>query len=93
MEKCVKISGRVQGVGFRFWAMRLAHRIGNISGYACNLSDGDVLVLMSGEEQNIAEMMAHLYNGPLFARVDNIVDVQEMIPYLPPIENGVFKRI
>jgi hypothetical protein len=38
-------------------------------------------------------MQAHLYRGPLFARVDKIEDTPEMKSLLPPIENGVFKRI
>ncbi len=93
MKKCYRISGRVQGVGFRFWATRLAHSIGNISGYACNLPDGDVVVFISGEKENIEQMLPYLYRGPLFARIDSVVESPEMIPLLPPIENGVFKRI
>lgn len=92
-ERCLKISGRVQGVGFRFWAARLAHTIGDISGYACNLADGGVLVLMSGEEAKLDEMQAYLYRGPLFARVDKVENAPELKAFLPPIENGVFKRI
>lgn len=93
MEKCLKISGRVQHVGFRFWVVRLANSIGNISGYACNMPDGDVLVLMSGQENDLNAMQAKLYQGPLFARVDKIEEVPELKSVLPPIENGVFKRI
>ena len=92
-ERCLKISGRVQGVGFRFWAVRLAYSIGNISGYACNLADGDVLILMSGTEEKLNEMQAHLYRGPLFARVDKVENADELKQSLPPIKNGVFKRI
>ena len=92
-ERCLKISGRVQGVGFRFWTVRLAHSIGNISGYACNLPDGDVLILMSGTDAELDAMQEHLYKGPLFARVDKIEEVPEMKLYFPPIKNGVFKRI
>ncbi|MBR1825852.1 MAG: acylphosphatase [Alphaproteobacteria bacterium] len=92
-EKCLKVSGRVQGVGFRFWAARLARSIGDISGYACNLPDGDVLVLLSGAADKIDEMHIKLYAGPLFARVDKIVETPELKLLLPPVENGVFKRI
>ena len=45
MLKCFLISGRVQGVGFRFWTLRRVSEIGGISGYVCNLPSGDVLVL------------------------------------------------
>lgn len=93
MEKCFKISGRVQGVGFRFWAVRLARSLGGVSGYACNLPDGDVLILASGEESVINSMLLYLYKGPLFARIDKIEETPELKSYLPPIEQGVFKRI
>lgn len=92
-ERCLKISGRVQGVGFRFWAVRLARSIGDISGYAYNFPDGDVVVLMSGTEEKLNTMQTYLYKGPLFARVDKVEETPELKVYLPPIENGVFKRI
>ena len=93
MEACIKISGRVQGVGFRFWAVRMAKSIGNISGYVCNLPQGEVLVFMRGEKEALDEMLLNLYRGPLFSRVDKIDFVPELKSYFPPIENGVFKRL
>ena len=93
MERCLKISGRVQGVGFRYWTVRLAYSIGDISGYACNLSDGDVLVLISGPENKLDEMQVQLYKGSLFSRVDTIIETPFLKSYFPPIENGVFKRL
>lgn len=93
MEKCVKICGRVQGVGFRFWAVRAARSVGGISGYICNLSDGDVLVLLSGKAAQVAKMLAFLHQGPLFARVDSVCEAPELKIYFPAVENGVFKRI
>ena len=92
-ERCLKISGRVQRVGFRFWVTRLAHSIGDISGYVCNLPDGDVLVLISGVADKIDKMHLKLYTGPLFARVDKIIETPELKNFFPPIENNVFKRI
>ena len=53
MLKCFLISGRVQGVGFRFWTLRRVSEIGGISGYVCNLSGGDVLVLTEGAEEKL----------------------------------------
>lgn len=93
MERCLKISGRVQGVGFRYWVVRMAYSIGGISGYVCNLPQGEVLALISGEENELNQMQICLYRGPLFARVDKIEETPELKSYFPPIENGVFKRL
>ena len=93
MEKCFKISGRVQGVGFRYWAVRKASDIGGLSGYICNMDNGDVLVYVSGSGESILRFRTLLGNGPLFARVDSVVEMPEMKSYFPPIEKGVFKRI
>lgn len=93
MLKCFLISGRVQGVGFRFWTLRRVSEIGGISGYACNLSSGDVLVLTEGAEDKLRQLEISLYKGPLFARVDSVKNSPELISYFPPVENGVFKRL
>ena len=59
MEKEVylKIKGRVQGIGFRWWAVKTAEEIGGISGWVHNAADGSVEILMSGEEDNIDRMI------------------------------------
>lgn len=93
MLKCFLISGRVQGVGFRFWTLRRVSEIGGISGYVCNLSSGDVLVLTEGAEDKLRQFEISLYKGPLFARVDSVKNLPELISYFPPVENGVFKRL
>jgi len=93
MEKCLKISGRVQGVGYRYWAVRQAHAIGGISGYICNLSDGDVMVYLNGEEDAVNKMQTLLYQGPLFARVYQIEECPLGKNYFPPLQDGVFKRL
>ena len=93
MLKCFLISGRVQGVGFRFWTLRRVSEIGGISGYVCNLPSGDVLVLASGAEDKLQQLEISLYKGPLFARVDSVKNSPELISYFPPVENCVFKRL
>lgn len=93
MLKCFLISGRVQGVGFRFWTLRRVSEIGGISGYVCNLSSGYVLVLTEGAEDKLRQLEISLYKGPLFARVDSVKNSPELISYFPPVENGVFKRL
>ena len=93
MLKCFLFSGRVQGVGFRFWTMHRVLDIGGISGYVCNLPSGDVLVLAEGAEDKLRQLEISLNKGPLFARVDSVKDSPEYISYFPPLENGVFKRL
>ena len=65
MEKCYKISGRVQGVGFRYWAIRAAKHIGDISGYICNFSDGDVVAYVAGTEEELNAFYMVLHKGAL----------------------------
>ena len=61
MLKCLHIyfSGRVQGVGFRFTASRLAKRYA-LSGWVMNLPDGRVELLIQGEKKNIDNFLADL---------------------------------
>ena len=93
MIKCFVISGRVQGVGFRYWAVRQARSVGGISGYIRNLENGDVAVYMSGDEAHLNQMQILLYKGPLFARVDSVRSAPEQCAFFPPIVDGVFQRL
>ena len=93
MQQCYLISGRVQGVGFRFWTLRRVAEIGEISGYVCNLPNGDVLVLASGKEDKVRQLEMSLHKGPIFARVDLVKFAPEMTSYFPQIIDGVFKRL
>mgnify|MGYP000176132345 FL=1 len=65
------VSGKVQGVYFRASSQQVAIDHG-LSGYARNLTDGDVEVLMCGEEHEIEKMLEWLAHGPPQAEVDNI---------------------
>jgi len=52
----VTVSGRVQGVGFRWWAGNLARVLG-VSGHAINLSDGRVELRAQGEPEAVHRMI------------------------------------
>lgn len=65
------ISGRVQGVYFRASSQQQAIEY-SLSGYARNLADGDVEVLLCGEQANIDKMLDWLAHGPEEAQVTNI---------------------
>ena len=56
-EVFIKIHGRVQGIGFRRWAVAEAEKIGGISGWVHNETDGTVEIMMRGEEDNIDKMI------------------------------------
>lgn len=93
-EVLLKIKGRVQGIGFRYWAVKKAREIGGISGWVHNEADGSVEILMRGEEVLVDRMIAACHEGPLLARVDRVEFVVGRISsFLPEIEEGVFRRV
>jgi len=65
------ISGRVQGVGFRWFTLRQAQALGLV-GWTRNLPDGRVEVVAKGRAESLAEMETALHRGPRMARVDNV---------------------
>lgn len=67
------IYGRVQGVGFRFYTTRQAQKL-MLSGSVKNLSDGSVLVIAVGIENQIAALRQWLKTGSPAARVDRIIE-------------------
>lgn len=64
-------SGRVQGVWFRGFVREQAQRFG-LQGWAKNLTDGRVEILLCGEADQIAEALKQLHIGPRLARVDEL---------------------
>ncbi len=67
----LKITGKVQGVGFRYFAYQKANEIG-INGWVKNSRDGGVLIIAQGDEIDINTFIDYLQIGPTRARVDNI---------------------
>jgi acylphosphatase len=65
------VSGRVQGVGFRYSALREARRLG-LRGTVANLPDGSVEVFAEGDPARLARLLAWLERGPPGARVDEV---------------------
>ena len=93
-EVYIKIEGRVQGIGYRRWAVSKAREIGGVSGWVRNEDDGSVEILMSGEDDKINSMINACYEGPLFARVDKISYMHKVHNcFLPTIKDGQFVRI
>jgi len=71
----VKIFGRVQGVGFRFFVYRNAKNLG-LKGWVRNLTDGTVEALFEGEDEKIKEILELCKKGPPLAKVKR-VEVRE----------------
>ena len=72
------ISGRVQGVGFRFFAEAAAAREG-LHGWVQNLPDGLVEVSAEGEAEAIERFERNIAHGPPGARVSD-VRIDELVP-------------
>jgi acylphosphatase len=68
------VSGKVQGVYFRHSARREAGRLG-IRGFARNLPDGSVEVLVHGASSAVEELRLWLHRGPAQARVDRVEEI------------------
>ncbi len=66
------VKGRVQGVGFRWFVHREAAEIG-LNGWVRNTDGGDVEIVASGSEQQLAELRTALQKGSRGSRVDSVV--------------------
>ena len=77
---CVKgfVSGRVQGVGFRYFVRRHADTQ-QLSGYAKNLTDGRVEFLLQGDKTAVQLVLELIHRGPSYASVTD-VEVKEVQP-------------
>jgi acylphosphatase len=69
------IRGRVQGVGYRYFAQRAAVELG-LTGYTRNLDDGRVEVYAVGPVAKLSELAGMLHRGPRWSDVRG-VDEQE----------------
>ncbi|RLI21471.1 acylphosphatase [Candidatus Bathyarchaeota archaeon] len=74
----VFVSGRVQGVFFRYETRQLARRVG-VTGWIRNLSDGRVEAVFEGEKDAVEQMIEFCRRGPPAARVDKVEVIWE--PY------------
>ena len=74
------VSGRVQGVGFRYFVQRHAQALG-LAGWVRNLPDGRVEAFIEGPAAELEQIEALLRQGPAAARVEGI-EVSEAAPSL-----------
>ena len=72
------VRGRVQGVGFRYFAEAAAQREG-LHGWVRNLPGGDVEALAEGEAEAVERFERAIGHGPPGARVER-VDIDDLVP-------------
>jgi acylphosphatase len=72
----VRIEGRVQGVGYRYWAEEVAGEL-MLAGWVRNRLDGSVEALFSGTPEHVAEMLDRCRDGPRAARVASVTVLEE----------------
>ena len=70
-EAGYRVTGRVQGVCFRWWTRSLAVRLG-VSGTVRNLPDGSVAVHARGTDDQLRRLQTQLAEGPPGARVASV---------------------
>ncbi|MCX7787363.1 MAG: acylphosphatase [Spirochaetes bacterium] len=80
----LRIFGRVQGVGFRYWTSHIAERWG-IVGWVRNERDGSVTVECEGPEELVDRFIQLVRQGPPGSRVDHV----EITPLAP---KGTYRR-
>lgn len=71
----LRVTGRVQGVGYRLWAIEAAAALG-LRGWVRNRTDGSVEILLTGAEKAIAAMIDACRRGPPHAKVGEITVAQ-----------------
>lgn len=69
-----RISGVVQGVGFRYWTMGKAEELG-LTGEVKNLDDGSVALVAEGPQWKIHELRAWLHSDATPGRVEQVEDL------------------
>jgi acylphosphatase len=71
----ITVTGRVQGVGYRYFAVQKANEMG-ITGWVKNSVDGGVIIVAQGIEEEIETFIDYLYIGPTRSRVVQISKVK-----------------
>jgi acylphosphatase len=68
----IRITGKVQGVGFRFYTHKKANELG-VKGFVKNMRDGSVYCEVEGSEEKVDEFMLWIHHGPEWARVEKVL--------------------
>lgn len=71
VERGLRVHGRVQGVGFRWWTKRTADRLG-VTGWVRNRDDGSVELVASASPETLDHFETDVRRGPPLARVTEV---------------------
>jgi acylphosphatase len=82
-RRAYRLVGRVQGVGFRWWARQTALDL-DVRGTVRNEPDGSVRVEAAGEDDQLDRFEAALASGPPGARVESVDRIEPGDRSLPP---------
>jgi acylphosphatase len=73
-----RVRGRVHGVGFRYFVVTRAMRIG-VTGFVANDQDGSVRVVAEGPRPDLDRLLDALHEGPASAIVEDVIE--NWLPY------------
>ncbi|PIP13555.1 MAG: acylphosphatase [bacterium (Candidatus Stahlbacteria) CG23_combo_of_CG06-09_8_20_14_all_34_7] len=65
------IRGYVQGIGFRYFVLERANRT-NVKGFVSNLSNGDVLIMAQGDEEQLEDFLERVKTEHSYASIESI---------------------
>ena len=66
------VTGKVQGVGFRYWTHHTASSLG-LQGWVRNLSDGSVELVVDGDLATLRQFEQELWQGPVNSSVTDVL--------------------
>jgi acylphosphatase len=78
VRRVVRVSGRVQGVGFRAATLAKAEACG-VAGFVRNTSDGGVEAAFEGDPEAVAMLVEFCRGGPRLARVERVEAREEAV--------------
>ena len=90
VRKRVSVTGVVQGVGYRFWALSRAREM-ELSGFVRNMPDGSVELVLQGPEQIVLRMIELCSRGPSWASVRSVTVEETQEPLQS--DNGMPFRV
>jgi acylphosphatase len=82
VQRRFRVSGRVQGVGFRWWVSEEARALG-LDGSVRNSPDGTVEVALGGDPGIVDQLALQLQRGPSGARVEAVAELPPPTRPLP----------
>jgi len=82
----IKVSGKVQGIGFRFSTYEKFVELGLV-GRAENGTERDVIIDTEGPEEKLSQLIEWCHQGPTGAKVEN-VEVTELATPFVPLKSG-----